>query len=94
MGCNKSAIYCFVNGVLMQGLDVNHQEVVLTHSAKAGDEYRIDLHAYSGMKDSKVDLFAEVVSIDTKIRKLYYDIYCPCRLLESFLKMIRNASIY
>lgn len=70
----------FVNGVLMQGLDVNHQEVVLTHSAKAGDEYRIDLHAYSGMKDSKVDLFAEVVSIDTKIRKLYYDIYVPLQV--------------
>lgn len=72
----------FVNGALMQGLDCNHQEVVLTHCAKAGDEYRIDLHAYSGMKDSKVDLFAEMVSIDTKIRKLYYDIYAPLQVAE------------
>jgi len=78
----------FVNGVLRQGLDRNHQEVVLSHSAKAGDEYQIDLHAYSGMrnfsemKDPKVDLFVEIASVDTKIRKLYYDIYVPLQVAE------------
>jgi len=72
----------FINGVLRQGLDCNHQEVVLTHSAKAGEEYRVDLHAFSGMKDSKVDLFVEMVSIDTRIRKLYYDIYVPLQVAE------------
>jgi len=72
----------FVNGVLRQGLDRNHQEVVLTHSAKAGDTYRIDLHAYGGMKHVKVDLFVELVTVDTKVRKLYYDIYVPLQVAE------------
>ena len=60
----------YVNGVLMQGLDRNHQEVVLSHSAKAGEQYRIDLHAYSGMGHSKVDLFVEMAEVDTKQRNL------------------------
>ena len=33
----------YVNGEHIQGLDINHREVILTHSAKAGDVYQIDL---------------------------------------------------
>jgi alpha-mannosidase len=76
----------YVNGVLMQGLDRNHQEVVLAHSAKAGNRYQIDLHAYSGMGHSKVDLFVNLVVVDTKIRKLYYDIYVPLQVAQKLPK--------
>lgn len=72
----------FVNGVLMQGLDQNHREVILSHEAKAGDSYTIDLHAYGGMIDAKLDLLVDLVVVDTKIRKLYYDINVPLEVAE------------
>ena len=34
----------YVNGKLVQGLDVNHREIILTESAQAGDTYRIILY--------------------------------------------------
>lgn len=38
----------FVNGVRVQGLDVNHREIILAEPAKAGDTYRIVLSAFTG----------------------------------------------
>ena len=38
----------YVNGEKLQGLDVNHQEFILTDDAVPGTVYNIDLHAYSG----------------------------------------------
>lgn len=72
----------FVNGVLMQGLDQNHREVILSHAAKAGDSYTIDLHAYGGMIHSKLDLLVDLVVVDTKVRKLYYDLRVPLEVAE------------
>ena len=37
----------FVNGELKQGADMNHLELLLSRCAKAGDQYTIDLQAYS-----------------------------------------------
>jgi alpha-mannosidase len=67
----------FVNGQMVQGLDVNHREVILSRKAKAGDEYQIDLHAYSGMDDKKADLLVQLVALDEKIRNIYYNIKVP-----------------
>ena len=72
----------YVNGELIQGLDVNHREVILCRNAKAGDRYNIDLHAYSGMIDKKADLFVELVVLDEKIRNIYYNINVPALVAE------------
>src|SRR5690606_31925443 len=55
---------------------------ILSHEAKAGDSYTIDLHAYGGMIDAKLDLLVDLVVVDTKIRKLYYDINVPLEVAE------------
>lgn len=67
----------YVNGELVQGLDVNHREVILSHNAESGISYEVDLHAYSGMEDKKTNLFVELVVVDEAIRKLYYDLGVP-----------------
>jgi alpha-mannosidase len=74
----------FVNGVVVQGLDMNHKEVLITGSAKAGDTYRFDLQAYTGTLHSEFKLIVEVQEIDPKIVELYYDLKVP---LEAFPRM-------
>lgn len=74
----------FVNGVATQGIDMNHREVLLTKSAKAGDTYRIDLQAYTGTLHNEFNLIIEMQEIDPKIVELYYDLKVP---LEAFSRM-------
>lgn len=74
----------FVNGVVTQGIDMNHRYVLITESAKAGDTYRIDLQAYTGTLHSEFNLIIEMQEIDPKIVELYYDLKVP---LDAFSRM-------
>ena len=59
----------YVNGEKLQGLDVNHQEFILTNDAVPGTRYNIDLHAYSGsVFDKKVTLGGKLVVLDRQRR--------------------------
>ena len=77
----------FVNGIVTQGIDMNHRDVLITKSAKAGDTYRIDLQAYTGTLHSEFNLIVEIQEIDPKIVELYYDLRVP---LEAFSRMDRE----
>jgi alpha-mannosidase len=78
----------FVNGVAVQGSDFNHTEITLTTNAKAGAKYRIDFPVFNGFvnQEGKLavesDLLVELVSIDKKIRDLYFDIKTPLMVAE------------
>lgn len=72
----------YVNGELIQGLDINHREVIISENACAGDVYHVDLHAYSGMADRKSNLFGELIVVDKAIRELYYNIQVPIWVCE------------
>lgn len=76
----------YVNGEHIQGVDINHREVILTHNAKAGDVYKIDLHAYAGMlDDKKATLYSKIVVIDMYARELYWNLKVPidvCKELD------------
>ena len=50
----------YVDGELIQGLDLNHREVIIAERAKGGQEYQLDLHAYSGMLDSLESLLRSI----------------------------------
>ncbi|SHJ85962.1 alpha-mannosidase [Clostridium cavendishii DSM 21758] len=68
----------YVNGEHIQGLDINHREVILTHEGKGGLKYNIDLHAYAGMlHDKKATLNGELVTIDLDTRALYFNLQVP-----------------
>lgn len=68
---------CYVNGVLRQGLDVNHREVLLTESAKAGESHRIVLSAFTGDQNFKLKLQVSIKVLDRLTEKYYYDIKVP-----------------
>ncbi|MCI1956550.1 MAG: alpha-mannosidase [Oscillospiraceae bacterium] len=78
----------FVNGQVTQGLDINHREVFLTDHARAGDSYRLDLQAYTGILHTEFRLIAEMVQVDPEIRNLYYDMQVP---LWSFARMEKDS---
>lgn len=77
----------YVNGEQIQGIDMNHREVIISQNAIAGEKYEIDLHAYSGMMaNKKPSLYGELVTIDEAIRKLYFDLQVPVWVCEKLGK--------
>ncbi|MCL2407199.1 MAG: alpha-mannosidase [Defluviitaleaceae bacterium] len=79
----------FLNGRAETGLDVNHRDVHVTNTAKAGDKYRLDLQGYTGSAHSELDLTIKMVEFNPAVRQLYYDIITPVRILGR-LQKLRN----
>lgn len=67
----------FVDGIVSQGLDMNHREVLLTRTACAGQTYRLDLQAYTGTLHSDFRLIGEIAVLDEAVNALYYDLWMP-----------------
>lgn len=67
----------YVNGVIRQGLDVNHRDILLSGEAKAGEVYMIMLSAYSGVGEGELNLKGELKALDIESRGLYYDLKAP-----------------
>lgn len=67
----------YVNGRLRQGFDVNHRELVLAETAKAGDSYRIVLSAFTGDSNFSLFLNSRLRVLDRKTEKYFYDISVP-----------------
>lgn len=67
----------YVDGVLRQGFDVNHRDLVLTECAKAGDTYRITLRAFSGRDQYDLDMKGFLKTLDREVEKYYYDLKVP-----------------
>ncbi len=74
----------FVNGEVVQGIDMNHRDVFLSPSAKEGDVLEIGLQAYTGILHTEFNLIVEMQEIDDRIEKLYYDLWVP---LAAFSRM-------
>ncbi|MBE5966631.1 MAG: alpha-mannosidase [Lachnospiraceae bacterium] len=79
-----------VNGKILQGIDRNHTEVILEHNAKAGTNYQIDLHAYSGMEEKKSDLSMSVFALNDRVYRLFFDISVPLQIAECLPEEDKN----
>jgi alpha-mannosidase len=67
----------FINGELIQGLDMHHREVLLCRSAKAGETLDIQLAAYTGTIYSEFRLLASIAEFLEPVHGLYYDLQTP-----------------
>lgn len=74
----------FVNGKVIQGIDMNHREVLLSTEAAAGEELTLELQAYTGILHTEFNLITEIQEIDDEIESLYYDLWVP---LAAFPRM-------
>ena len=70
----------YINGELVQGLDLNHDEYIL----EADTDYKIHIYYYSGMFSEKYHMKISLVQADTRIEKLYYDFKIPYDAAELF----------
>lgn len=77
----------FVNGEVVQGVDMNHREVFLQKEAKAGEELVLELQAYTGILHKEFNLMVEMQEVDADIEKLYYDLWVP---LAAFSRMEKD----
>lgn len=67
----------YLNGTVVQGLDTNHREIIVSKQAVAGEVFRADFHGYGGMNDSKSNFNAFIKAFDETAEKLFYDIKVP-----------------
>ena len=63
----------YLNGKMVQGLDVNHTEAALEFDT----EYDMYVYFYIGMHESMVEFNPTLKILDTKIEKLYYHLSVP-----------------
>lgn len=68
---------CYVNGVLRQGFDVNHHEIILDERAAAGTQYRIVLSAFTGDQNFNLKFQASLKVLDRRTEEYYYDLSVP-----------------
>lgn len=80
----------FVNGQMTQGMDLNHQTVMLERCAKEGETYAIDLQGYTGVMFAELTFTMEAVEVDEKINEIYYDIVVP---LQGFSRMQEDDKV-
>lgn len=67
----------YLNGELIQGIDVNHREVLISERAVFDEEFHIELLAYSGMHHERIQLRTEICILDREIEDIYYNIKNP-----------------
>lgn len=74
----------FVNGEIVQGVDMNHRDVLLSPSAQAGQPLCLELQAYTGTLHTEFNLIVEFREIDPEIEGLYWDLQVP---LQAFPRL-------
>ena len=67
----------FINGEVCQGADMNHREVCLNKCAKAGEEYIVDVQAYTGTLHREFNFLVDLYELDEAANHLYYDLQVP-----------------
>lgn len=67
----------YVNGVLRQGMDTNHRELLLAPDEPAD----ILLYAYTGPRIDRCKLFCDVRHLNPDVNGLYFDLLYPHQML-------------
>lgn len=67
----------YVDGVLRQGFDVNHRELILTSSAEEKECHELFLSAYTGVQNFHLLFQTLLRTVDRPVEKLYYDLLVP-----------------
>jgi len=78
----------YVNGEIVQGIDMNHREVFIESCAVAGTTYALDLQSYTGTLHSEFNLIVEAREVDPEIEGLYYDLRVP---LDAFSRLDKDG---
>lgn len=80
----------YLNGKPVQGLDVNHTEVLLSDCGRTGERFDLVLSAHSGMKPGMVYLRSEIAVLDLDTEALYFNLRIPTEVAEQLPEGDRN----
>lgn len=78
----------FVDKNPLQGVDSNHNDILLSRAAISGKTYLLELQAYSGRPYGELKMIAEAREIDPEITGLYYDMKVP---MEAFPRLEKDG---
>ncbi len=67
----------YLDGEILQGVDVNHREIGISDCAEPGETHEIALLAYSGSVPGDLVIHTKLVAVDSFIRKVWYDFQIP-----------------
>ncbi len=70
----------YLDGRMVQGIDVNHTEVLL----ESGKSYDLLIYVYSSYNEMRFDFSAGYKSIDLATEAMYYDLFVPYSTLDCF----------
>ena len=86
----------YLNGKMVQGLDINHTEVQLDFDT----EYDMHIYFYVGMHKNSVRFNGRLKLLDTKLEKLYYHLNVPFQAMQclerdddNYNKIIKHLEI-
>ena len=68
----------YVNGKMVQGLDINHRESPLA----AGQTADVAVYAYTGAKIERAQFFADLMELNVAVDGLFYDLQYPLEMLK------------
>ncbi len=71
--CRNPQCILYVNGKMVQGLDMKHTDYVL----EADTEYKVHIYYYSGLYDTDYKIGLSVIKTDLRLEQLYYDLFLP-----------------
>ena len=80
----------FVDGEIVQGIDMNHRDVLIARHAGAGRACRLDLQAYTGTLHTEFSLIVEWREVDPEIEGLYWDLQVPLQAFPRLEKQDQN----
>ncbi|MCR5773247.1 MAG: alpha-mannosidase, partial [Butyrivibrio sp.] len=83
----------YVNRELACAMDMNHDHVILSECAHAGDEYEIGIYAYSNTEASTNSLGIKLTSKDEDAIRIYYDLETPFEVLQNLPEDDQNQTI-
>lgn len=72
----------YVNGTLVQGLDINHRVLLLGSKVREGEKFRVVLSAFTGDQNFSLQLKAVLKMRDADTEKYFFDLETPYKIAE------------
>lgn len=69
----------YLNGAIVQGVDVNHREICISRNASAGETYQVAMLVFSGSVPGDLMIRTDLVTVDDQVEKAYYDFLVPAQ---------------
>lgn len=83
--------FAYLDGQLVTGLDINHQEVPVSACATPGEEHILGLYLYCNSPQNDVFLTVELAVADSEIQGLYHDIRVAFEVYEELQEESKEA---